>query len=228
MAIPLGYGLRTHLEFNPRNDARTQRLESTAANRPALCASAQPDWSICYRSAYLAFNMAEKRAAFIFRRFLALGFSKYRCRRTCCRVCSRSSFFLSRRRAFPTGSPFLSLISVTNKSFPLNQTLSLSWRRGCCPLLSHTADLGVRYRGSRPAQEGRSAGHPELPERPGRSAERLNAIARLLMRLILLSCWSRYGTASLAGFRGRGGKSEFHQGRRKAAFSAALTYAPNP
>ena len=29
-------------------------------------------------SAYLAFNIAEKRAAFVFRRFLALGFSNRR------------------------------------------------------------------------------------------------------------------------------------------------------
>ena len=87
---------------------------------------AQPARSICYRSAYLCFSMAEKRAALVFRRFLALGFSKRRWRRTCRRVCSRSSFFLSRRRAFSTGSPFLSLISVINEFFRLNQTLSLS------------------------------------------------------------------------------------------------------
>src|SRR5207247_2690214 len=67
---------------------------------------------IAYRSEYLSFSIAEKRAAFSFLRFFALGFSKRRCRRTCNRVCSRSSFFLSRRRAFSTGSPFLSLISV--------------------------------------------------------------------------------------------------------------------
>src|SRR6266566_2990968 len=73
---------------------------------------ARPARAVCYSSAYLAFNIAEKRAALVFRRFLALGFSKRRCRRTCCRVCSRSSFFLKRRSAFSTGSPFFSLISV--------------------------------------------------------------------------------------------------------------------
>src|SRR6266576_449652 len=73
---------------------------------------ARPARTACYSSAYRAFNIAEKRAALVFRRFLALGFSKRRCRRTCCRVCSRSSFFLSRRRAFSTGSPFFSLISL--------------------------------------------------------------------------------------------------------------------
>src|SRR6266571_986602 len=65
----------------------------------------------CHQSAYLSLSMAEKRAAFIFRRFLALGFSKRRCSRNCCSVCSRSSFFLSRRMARSTGSPFLSLTS---------------------------------------------------------------------------------------------------------------------
>ena len=64
-----------------------------------------------HRSEYRAFNMAVNRAAFCFRRFRALGFSKRRCSRTCSKVCSRSSFFLSRRRAFSTGSPLLSLIS---------------------------------------------------------------------------------------------------------------------
>src|SRR5213594_1021527 len=73
-------------------------------------------------SAYLAFNMAEKRAAFILRRFLALGFSNRRCRRTCNRVCSRSSFFLRRRRAFSTISPLFSLISVINRLFHPSQT----------------------------------------------------------------------------------------------------------
>src|SRR5690348_989062 len=55
--------------------------------------------------------MAEKRAAFSLRRFLALGFSKRRRSRNCCRVCSRSSFFLSRRMARSTGSPFFSFTS---------------------------------------------------------------------------------------------------------------------
>ena len=80
--------------------------------------------------------MAEKRAAFSFRRFFALGFSKRRCRRTCSRVCSRSSFFLSRRRALSTGSPFFSLISVINRLFRLSQTLILS-RSARCPQLSY-------------------------------------------------------------------------------------------
>src|SRR5207245_4706471 len=65
-----------------------------------------------YSSAYLAFNIAEKRAALVFRRFLALGFSKRRWSRTWSMVCSRSNFFFSRRSALSTGSPFLSLISV--------------------------------------------------------------------------------------------------------------------
>ena len=58
-------------------------------------------------SAYRAFSIAANRAAFSFRRFLALGFSKRRRSRNCCKVCSRSSFFLSRRIALSTGSPFL-------------------------------------------------------------------------------------------------------------------------
>src|SRR5438067_1805551 len=65
--------------------------------------------SINYSSAYLAFNMAEKRAALVLRRFLALGFSKRLCRRTCCSVCSRSSLFLSRRSAFSTGPATMDL-----------------------------------------------------------------------------------------------------------------------
>src|SRR6266566_6795426 len=73
---------------------------------------ARPARAVCYSSAYLAFSIAEKRAALVLRRFLALGFSKRRCRRTCTRVCSRSSFFLSRRRAFSTGSPFFNLTSL--------------------------------------------------------------------------------------------------------------------
>src|SRR5258708_35914934 len=55
--------------------------------------------------------MALKRAAFCFLRLRALGFSNRRCSRTCCKVCARSSFFLSRRKALSTGSPFRSLIS---------------------------------------------------------------------------------------------------------------------
>src|ERR1017187_792182 len=51
---------------------------------------------------------------------------------------------------------------------------------------------------------------------------------RLLMRFKLVNCRSRYGTASPAVFRGCGGNFEFHQGRRKAAFSAALAHAPDP
>src|SRR6266478_1144435 len=117
-----------------RKDGTTRRkaarYELQAAVRLGLrrtdTPGAQPARSIGYRSAYLAFNMAEKRAALVLRRFLALGFSKRRWRRTCSRVCSRSSFFLSRRRAFSTGSPFFSLISVINEFVRLNQTLSLS------------------------------------------------------------------------------------------------------
>src|ERR1022692_1635754 len=61
-----------------------------------------------------------------------------------------------------------------------------------------------------------------------RDVEHLNAIDRLLMRLKLLNCRSRYGTASPAVFRGCGGNFEFHQGRRTAEFSAALAHASNP
>src|SRR5438876_10046957 len=78
------------------------------------------------KSAYRAFNIAVKRAAFIFRRFFALGFSKRRCKRTCCRVCSRSSFFLSRRRALSTASPFFSFTSLIN-----NLSLACFAFRGC-------------------------------------------------------------------------------------------------
>src|SRR5690348_12890897 len=60
--------------------------------------------------------MAEKRAAFCLRRFRALGFSNRRRRRIWSMVCSRSSFFLSRRMALSTGSPFRSLISDIAKA----------------------------------------------------------------------------------------------------------------
>jgi hypothetical protein len=63
-------------------------------------------------SAYRALSIAENRAAFILRRLRALGFSNRRRMRNCCNVCSRSSFFFSRRMAFSTGSPFFNLISV--------------------------------------------------------------------------------------------------------------------
>ena len=56
--------------------------------------------------------MAEKRAAFSLRRRRSLGFSKCRWLRTTFKVPSRSIFFLRRRRALSTDSPFLSLISV--------------------------------------------------------------------------------------------------------------------
>src|SRR5438445_4732834 len=54
------------------------------------------------------------------------------------------------------------------------------------------------------------------------------AIARLLMRWKWLSCRPGYGTASPAVFRCRGGALKFHQGRRKAAFSATLANAADP
>src|SRR2546430_421242 len=56
--------------------------------------------------------MAEKRAAFSLRRRRSLGFSKCRWLRTTFKVPSRSIFFLRRRRALSTDSPFFSLISV--------------------------------------------------------------------------------------------------------------------
>jgi len=63
--------------------------------------------------------MAEKRAAFIFRRRRSLGFSKCRWLRTSFKVPSRSIFFFNRRNALSTGSPFFSLISVKKFSLPL-------------------------------------------------------------------------------------------------------------
>lgn len=51
------------------------------------------------------------RGALALRRFFSLGFSKWRCARASRNVPSRSSFFFNRRRAFSTGSPFLSLTS---------------------------------------------------------------------------------------------------------------------
>src|SRR5512136_2454733 len=63
--------------------------------------------------------MAENRAAFSLRRRFSLGFSKCRWLRTVFKVPSRSSFFFSRRSAFSTDSPFLSLISVKTHSLPL-------------------------------------------------------------------------------------------------------------
>src|SRR5262245_9485147 len=56
--------------------------------------------------------MAAKRAAFSLRRRTALGFSKRRRSRNFCKVRSRSSFFLRRRMARSTGSPFFSFTSV--------------------------------------------------------------------------------------------------------------------
>lgn len=56
--------------------------------------------------------MAANRAAFSLRRRRALGFSKRLRSRNCFKVCSRSNFFLSRRIARSTGSPFFSFISV--------------------------------------------------------------------------------------------------------------------
>jgi hypothetical protein len=76
--------------------------------------------------------MAEKRAAFSFRRRFSLGFSKCRWLRTVRKVPSRSSFFLSRRKAFSTDSPFLSLISVKTRSHPLQR---LGIRRPTGPAL---------------------------------------------------------------------------------------------
>src|ERR1700691_1057031 len=70
-----------------------------------------------YKSAYRAVNIAEKRAAFILRRRRSLGFSKCRWLRTVLSVPSRSIFFFNRRRAFSTGSPFFSLISVKSIHF---------------------------------------------------------------------------------------------------------------
>src|SRR5271165_3577089 len=61
--------------------------------------------------------MAENRAAFILRRLRSLGFSKCRWLRTTFNVPSRSIFFFNRRRAFSTGSPFFSLISVNSIHF---------------------------------------------------------------------------------------------------------------
>src|SRR5882724_10519945 len=69
--------------------------------------------------------MAENRAAFSLRRRRSLGFSKCRWLRTTLRVPSRSIFFFNRRRAFSTGSPFLSLISVKTIHF-LSRTLESS------------------------------------------------------------------------------------------------------
>ena len=46
-----------------------------------------------------AFSIAARRAAFCFRRRLALGFSNRRGSRNCFSVCSRSSLFFSRRVA---------------------------------------------------------------------------------------------------------------------------------
>ena len=63
--------------------------------------------------------MAEKRATFSLRRRRSLGFSNCRRPRTTLSVPSRSTFFLSRRNARSTGSPFFSLISVNAlTSFP--------------------------------------------------------------------------------------------------------------
>jgi len=68
--------------------------------------------------------MAEKRAAFIFRRRRSLGFSKCRWLRTSFKVPSRSIFFFNRRNALSTGSPFFNLISVKNSHFLSKYRLS--------------------------------------------------------------------------------------------------------
>src|ERR1051325_3191908 len=61
--------------------------------------------------------MAENLDAFILRRRRSLGFSKVRLARTVLSVPSRSTFFLRRRRAFSTGSPFFRLISFNSSHF---------------------------------------------------------------------------------------------------------------
>ena len=74
--------------------------------------------------------MAENRAAFILRRRRSLGFSKCRWLRTTLSVPSRSIFFFNRRRAFSTGSPFFSLISVKSihiLSADLGTRAGLDW-----------------------------------------------------------------------------------------------------
>src|SRR6185436_4595773 len=79
--------------------------------------------------------MAEKRAAFIFRRLRSLGFSKCRWLRTSFSVPSRSSFFFNRRNALSTDSPFFSLISV-------NLSHSSLFHRALWPLVQGTLSLG--------------------------------------------------------------------------------------
>jgi len=77
--------------------------------------------------------MAEKRAAFILRRFRSLGFSKCRWLRTSFKVPSRSILFFRRRSALSTDSPFLSLISVTVCHFlPLITGLAPAFIDGGC------------------------------------------------------------------------------------------------
>jgi hypothetical protein len=57
-----------------------------------------------------------------------------------------------------------------------------------------------------------------------RLAPSINLIANLPARARILS---RYGTASPALFRSGGGRFEFYQSRRQAAFSPTLAHAPD-
>src|SRR5947209_15631164 len=81
--------------------------------------------------------MAEKRAAFSFRRRRSLGFSKCRWLRTTFKVPSRSIFFFNRRSALSTDSPFLSLISVKSNSHPLRDLGAPPLCSGCGHSVKH-------------------------------------------------------------------------------------------
>src|SRR5437667_12674069 len=101
--------------------------------------------------------MAEKRAAFSLRRRRSLGFSKCRWLRTTFRVPSRSIFFLSRRRALSTDSPFFSFISVKTNHF-LPKTLGCGQFCRKHPLRSGGKEYGLRKKCQTGKREKREKG----------------------------------------------------------------------
>src|SRR5258706_2361129 len=85
--------------------------------------------------------MAENRAAFSLRRRRSLGFSKCRWVRTTLSVPSRSIFFLSRRRALSTDSPFFNLISVKSIHFLSKRPWDAPCHHGRASSLVRTARI---------------------------------------------------------------------------------------
>src|SRR5258706_7564017 len=85
--------------------------------------------------------MAENRAGFSLRRPRSLGFSKCRWVQTTLSVPSRSIFFLSRRRALSTDSPFFNLISVKSIHFLSKRPWDAPCHHGRASSLVRTARI---------------------------------------------------------------------------------------